>query len=159
VADILKDRGITVTTAVKSKGADKSDQGTKGSMDQIPEALKNNSSICITPASKAASSQKPQETPTAPAASSPQTNSGSERPPRPPTVDLTSENRAHSEKVNGGAQLARLPMQPCHICNKNFSTYAALNTHIGMMHAGNAADKIPFRYVVINPLAACFYKN
>lgn len=136
-----------MTTAVKSKPPDKPDQQTADSrspMDQIPDALKNNTSICITPASKVASAPKPPDgTNNAPTTTT-------ERPPRPPTVDLTST-------VQDGAQSQPPPLVPaaslgktqtCHTCNKHFNSFFALNTHIGKVHAGAAAQKIQFKLVL-----------
>jgi hypothetical protein len=130
-----------VTTAVKSKPPEQPTSSGRSAMDQIPEALKNNSSICITTASKASTGQTPA------AALSPQ--AGAERPPRPPTVDLTAAFQEGASQPPPLVPAAGLNKpQTCHTCNKHFSSFFLLNAHIGKAHAGAAQQKIQFKLVL-----------
>jgi hypothetical protein len=116
-------------------------------MDQIPDALKNNSSICITTASKAVSGQKSPTGTVSAAASSPQ--AVAERPPRPPTVDLTAavqEGASQPPPLVSAASLNK--PQTCHTCNKHFGSFFLLNAHIGKAHSGAAQQKIQFKLVL-----------
>ena len=134
-----------MTTAVKSKLTEQPPTTSRSAMDQIPDALKNNSSICITTASKASGQKSP--TGTAPAAAqSPQ--AVAERPPRPPTVDLTAavqEGASQPPPLVSAASLNK--PQTCHTCNKHFSSFFLLNAHIGKAHSGAAQHKIQFKLV------------
>ncbi|XP_059484017.1 dual specificity protein kinase splA-like isoform X2 [Neocloeon triangulifer] len=148
VADILKDRGITVVSAIREKSSTESTTekpDSNGMMDQIPEALKNNSSIYITPTPKANGGAKPTDmaAPPVPAAQA----SPVERPARPPTVDLTAESmrtqaaQAGPSTAASATQARRPSVHTCQLCSKTFSTPSALNIHIGMVHSSNSAEK------------------
>lgn len=128
-------------------------------MDQIPEALKNNSSICITAASKASGTKSPNGTSTAPqGAPSPQ--SSAERPPRPPTVDLTAGIQEGASQPPPLVPTASFNKpQTCHTCNKHFSSYLQLNAHISKVHAGAAAQRIQFKLVLILIVLNLVLKN
>ena len=101
VANVLASRGITVTAASKQKNAEQSNQNSTQNQTQQKQpvnvsTLNLSSAISIVPASSQRKQQEQQQqgqfaVPQNKQVSKPVTNEV-DRPPRPPTVDLTQDN-------------------------------------------------------------------
>ncbi|KAF4518812.1 hypothetical protein B566_EDAN008141 [Ephemera danica] len=143
VASLLANRGITVTTSAKSKSNESAARNTPPAQNPaIPESLSMNSSISILPASRSNSSATPQQSSPAgnfavprarPSPTQPAASSNPERPPRPPTVDLTSETQSSSH-------MRRSPLT-CTVCQRPMPTSIALQQHMQVHHPQHAQQQ------------------
>ncbi|XP_014204798.1 myosin tail region-interacting protein MTI1-like isoform X2 [Copidosoma floridanum] len=158
VANVLAARGITVTPASNKKNAEQSNsqsqqQSSQQQQQQTPpkqpsvvSTLNLNSAISIIPASSQRKQQLQQQEQSGQFAvpqnkQSKQVNSEVERPPRPPTVDLTQDN-APLQPVRRGRPPRMLQSLTCQICDKRFQSQEVLNNH---MTTHRTANKLPHK--------------
>ncbi|XP_026277314.1 uncharacterized protein LOC113205758 isoform X3 [Frankliniella occidentalis] len=175
VANILATRGITVTPAGGAAGP-------RGAPAQPPPqarqrqnmlapappppvtTLNLNSSISIIPTTGAAGNGRQQNNagfaiPQARSAGRQQVaTTNVDRPPRPPTVDLTGDGpQAGSTRLQmgptnyrGRGRPSTLTRTTCQICDKVFASHDMLNQHMFTVHRQAAPGKLPFRCNLCN---------
>ncbi len=83
------------------------------------------------------------------------TTTNVDRPPRPPTVDLTGDGPqlpAGSTRLQmgltnyrGRGRPSTLTRTTCQICDKAFASHDMLNQHMFTVHRQGATGKLPFR--------------
>lgn len=140
VANLLASRGITVTPAAGER-----QDGAGGRDDRrLPTAQELNlsSAISVHPPTQrereAGGRERDRDgfaVPQAPASRGGGSNSSLERPPRPPTVDLT------QDVPSSGAQGTR---HKCHQCDRSFPTAALLADH-SRVHQQQTQSRMPFK--------------
>lgn len=142
VANLLASRGITVTPAAGEK-----EGGGNGGREErrLPTASDLNLSSAISvhpPTSRDRDGFAVPHPPSAKSSSSGSSSSSSssinsqvDRPPRPPTVDLT------QDIPTGGSQATRLQ---CHQCDRTFPTQALLADHT-KIHQQQTQSRMPFK--------------
>ncbi|XP_017875771.1 uncharacterized protein LOC108622418 isoform X2 [Ceratina calcarata] len=164
VANVLAARGITVTPAAnKNKSSEQNkqqipSQQQRTTTSQQPlnvTALNLNSAISIIPAS---SQKKQQEQGQFAVPQNKQQNKTAvnevERPPRPPTVDLTQDTPPQMPIVRRGRPSRA--MLVCQVCEKNFPNQEMLTQHMATHRASNKllhkCNLCPAQYPTIQAL-------
>ncbi|KAL6443301.1 hypothetical protein ACFW04_002889 [Cataglyphis niger] len=138
VANVLAARGITVTPAAnKNKTSEQSKQQISPQQQQRPSpsqqplnvtALNLNSAISIIPTSSQRKQEQGQFAVPQNKQSKTPINEQVERPPRPPTVDLTQDTPPQMPVVRRGRPPRAL--LTCQICDKNFQNQDMLTQHM-----------------------------
>ncbi|XP_058805846.1 putative uncharacterized protein DDB_G0291608 isoform X2 [Phymastichus coffea] len=147
VANVLAARGITVTPATNKKLQEpitqQQQQQSQQQQQQKPQplnvsALNLNSAISIIPASSVQRKQQEQQGQFAIPQNkqAKQTTNEVERPPRPPTVDLT-QDAPSLPVVRRGRPPRMLQSLTCNVCDKRFQSQEMLSQHMATHRTTN----------------------